>query len=487
MKGEHRNQWWRRTPMIVSLLGLLSVALLVWVDQLSLRQQKHHAMIDAVQDLRIHSATSHLWLEEVIADQGSEIEKVWAEYDKAVRLSEALLNGGDTEDGFRIQPLQTPALRTRAEDIRRLLGEYEKNARERFARPEFASVGSPLENLTDEIFFDLQKLAEEIESFLEKRQAADHVQSRQLVGAIFFVWVVFVAATTIRLAGREHERMRAEAALQGAREELEGRVSERTKELRNLNIQLFQELRERQKAEESLKTSQEELRNLSSRLLTAQETERKRISAELHDHLGHSLALLKLRLGQTRRECQVACIQCQTTSTEECQKHSQFIDQVIEDVRRISRDLSPSILEDMGLSAALRWLVENYVGDQETQVVHSIGDVDHLFPKTVHILVYRIMQEALTNATKHAEANRVHLAVKRHVDWLSFVVEDDGKGFDPTEASMRNGSDRGLGLATMNERARMLGGTLTVWSEVGRGTRISLAVPLKTNGDNGDG
>jgi signal transduction histidine kinase len=463
-------------------LGLLSITMLIWIDHLSQRQHMHFARADALMDLRIRAATSHLWLEEALAHQVGELERAWADLSDAKRFAEVLLNGGETESGMPLAAMREPSHRQRVEELRQLLAEFERNARERVERPEVAGVGSPLENRTDEIFDALQRRADELEKIVERKQAADHASARRLVLGIFLAWSMLVVASATGLVHRERRRVRAEAALQSSRDELERRVTERTQELKCLNDQLVRELHKRGMAEACLKESEEHLRDLSARLLTAQETERKRISAELHDHLGHALALLKLRLGQNRRLCRAAAGECLETSGEECRTLSQSIDHLIEDVRRISRDLSPSILVDMGLTAALRWLVDNHAGTAEIRAASSFPDVDLLCPPHGHILVFRVMQEALTNATKHAQATCVRLAVKRHVDWLSFVVEDDGKGFDPKKASMRNGSDRGLGLVTMDERARMLGGSLTVWSELGRGTRVSLAVPVKEAG-----
>jgi signal transduction histidine kinase len=94
------------------------------------------------------------------------------------------------------------------------------------------------------------------------------------------------------------------------------------------------------------------------------------------------------------------------------------------------------------------------------------------------IMIYRIFQEALTNIGKHAQARNVSVRVRKDKDRISFLMEDDGKGFDLKHAAMKEGSERGLGLATMDERARMLGGSLDLWSEGGKGTRITLSIPI---------
>jgi two-component system NarL family sensor kinase len=156
----------------------------------------------------------------------------------------------------------------------------------------------------------------------------------------------------------------------------------------------------------------------------------------------------------------------------------QLIDMAIDDIRRLARDLRPSVLEELGLSAALNWLLDNCIRRDQTTVAASIVDVDRLIAPDAQVVLYRIVQEALTNVAKHSQATHVSLRGDRQGDRLSFVVEDNGKGFDATGALTGTVSERGLGLATMRERARMIGGSLTVWSEARKGTRIAFDVPV---------
>jgi signal transduction histidine kinase len=271
------------------------------------------------------------------------------------------------------------------------------------------------------------------------------------------------------------ERKRVEEALRKAHEQLEKRVEERTVELLRANEQLKQEIQERKKAEEELRESENRLRLLSSQILMAQETERRRISRELHDELGQSLTVMKLRLSYIQKEL----AKNQVVIREECEKTLQYLNQVIENVRRLSLDLSPSILEDLGLTAALRWFINNFIKNNDIQVTFDILEVDHLFSRDAQISIYRILQEALTNIGKHAQAKNIKVVIKKYEDRGFFRVEDNGQGFDPMKAAMKDASERGWGLETMKERARMLGGSLDLWTQEGEGTKISFHIPLE--------
>jgi PAS domain S-box-containing protein len=234
------------------------------------------------------------------------------------------------------------------------------------------------------------------------------------------------------------------------------------------------DITQEKQAEDALRESEKQLRHLSSQLLTAQETERRRISQELHDELGQALTLMKMRLRFVEKELGKG----QATIREECQNLFRYIDQIIENVRRLSRDLSPSILEDFGLTAALRWLIDNFRKNDSIQASLDIPDINDLFSPDRQIIIYRIIQEALTNIGKHSQAQNVSVITQKQDGQVSFIIRDDGTGFDSIRAAMREPPERGLGLAIMDERARMLGGSLDIRSQEGKGTRITLSVPI---------
>jgi len=238
---------------------------------------------------------------------------------------------------------------------------------------------------------------------------------------------------------------------------------------------IVRDISDRKKADEALKESEKQLRALSFQLLTAQETERKRISRELHDELGQALTVLKLRMNFIEKNL----LKHQSKLKEECEYGVQYIDQVIENVRRLSRDLSPTILEDFGLSAALRWLIGNFAKGYNIRVNLDMIDIDPLLTRSSHVVIYRTVQEALTNIGKHSRAGNVSIVIQEANGAVSFSIEDDGRGFDERKAAQRGPEETGLGLATMKGRARMLEGTFDIRTEEGKGTRITLSIPVK--------
>ena len=235
---------------------------------------------------------------------------------------------------------------------------------------------------------------------------------------------------------------------------------------------------EQRRAEEALKESGQELRLLTSQLLSIQEQERRRVARELHDELGQALTVLKINL--VAIEDKLAPDQQPLKAN--CEHMLSYIDTVIENVRRLSWDLSPSSLEDLGLSAALGYLVDETCRNHNMQSTVVMDEIDHLFPPEIQINIYRIFQESLTNVVKHARASLVSVKVTREDGKVSFMIRDNGRGFNLKQAMSGKVAKRSLGLTAMNERALMAHGSLQISSRRGQGTTIAFSIPTDKRG-----
>ncbi|MFA5111264.1 MAG: PAS domain-containing protein [Desulfobaccales bacterium] len=237
---------------------------------------------------------------------------------------------------------------------------------------------------------------------------------------------------------------------------------------------IMQNITDRKHVEEKLRESEHNLRYLTSRLLSAQETERKRISRDLHDDLGQSLMALKMQLRAIGKTLPPNLWQ----PKEDVTAAGNYVDEIVENVRRLSRALRPAVLEDLGLLVALKYLCEEFSKQHGIKVFLDLDKVKDLISPEAQIIIYRIFQESLTNIGKHAQASQVDLSIKKQEDQLFFSIQDNGVGFDLSQVLGQNASRRGLGLAAMEERMRMLGGSLEITSRQGEGTRISFTVPV---------
>jgi signal transduction histidine kinase len=194
------------------------------------------------------------------------------------------------------------------------------------------------------------------------------------------------------------------------------------------------------------------LAKLSAKLLTAQEEERRRIARRIHDEVGQILAAARWALAAGEKE--------------EAEK---LLAQGIEALRDLARELRPPLLDEAGLAPALRKLLANF---SASGIAVDAEIEEARYPELVETVAFRVIQEALENVRRHAQARRVFLRVEEEEGWLLGEVRDDGKGFDPERTSP------GLGLSGMREWVELLGGKLSIESQPGRGTHVSFRLPL---------
>ncbi len=210
-------------------------------------------------------------------------------------------------------------------------------------------------------------------------------------------------------------------------------------------------------------------RELLQRLLVAQEEERRRIARDLHDHAGQILTALILQLGQLAAQAEAAG----NSLAPALRRLHEVAQEGLDDLRRLVHELRPAILDDLGLGPAVRWYVDTYVRPTGLRAHVESEGLEERLSSDVETVAFRIVQEALTNVLRHAQAREVRVRLDRREDVLLVMVRDDGVGFDPEEVGRR-----GLGLAGMRERAELVGGTVQILSVPGVGTTVLARLPV---------
>jgi len=253
------------------------------------------------------------------------------------------------------------------------------------------------------------------------------------------------------------------------RQHLNELVEARTAALREANVRLENEIVERQHAEDELRQSRQELRDLASHLQSVREEERADIAREIHDELGQALTALKMDVHWVGQRLGDAAPQLETRTVE----MSRLIDATVQAVRRISSRLRPKLLDDLGLSAAIEWQAREF--ERHAGVACRIRSEpdDIILDRTRSTALFRIFQETLTNVARHARASRVDVVLTNFGGTVEMTVADDGEGIAPSQVS----DGRSLGIVGMRERVRSLGGRLDIVGNPGRGTTVRVSIP----------
>jgi PAS domain S-box-containing protein len=236
------------------------------------------------------------------------------------------------------------------------------------------------------------------------------------------------------------------------------------------------DITDRKRAEEALRESENRLRFLSSQLLTAQESERKRIALELHDGIGQMLTAIKFKVESILQEEGKGKGKAKEKSLEAI---IPMVRESVDEVRRMQMDLRPSTLDDLGVLATLGWFCREYQKIySRIRIEKEIAIQENEVSNPLKVVLYRLTQEAMNNIAKHSQADLVRLSLRKQETQIEWVIEDNGMGFDLQKILSSEGSKRGLGLSSMRERTELSGGKFMIESTQGKGTTVRASWPL---------
>jgi PAS domain S-box-containing protein len=281
---------------------------------------------------------------------------------------------------------------------------------------------------------------------------------------------ILIGAASINFAGADPEiaafvtdltpLKAAQEALRNANEELEKKVTERTAALEG-------EVVDRKRAETSL-------RELTGRLLRTQDEERRHMARELHDHAGQTLVALGLNLSAILNR-----VQGQDESLLNLVTQSQSLsDDLSKEIRTLSYILHPPLLDEVGLVSALRWFVEGFSKRSGIEVELQLPDDSPRLPKLLELVIFRVVQESVTNVHRHSGSPRASIRLTQSLDAVEFEIVDWGKGISEERRRALATAQVGVGVRGMEERVRQFGGTLTIQSSTA-GTKITGTIPLR--------
>lgn len=294
----------------------------------------------------------------------------------------------------------------------------------------------------------------------EKQSALPNVV---LAGGLLFAFMAVLILELMRTARlRAQTITAANQELHRHREHMEELVQERTNALSTSNIKLSQEIEQRE-------DTQAQLRLLTDHLLSVRESERTRISREIHDELGQAMVALNIDVHWLSNHIPSD----QPQLLDKAQKVLTLIESTVEAVRRIASNLRPPLLDDLGLEAAIQWYLEQFGGRTGITCELSIDACPALLNDPCSIVVFRIFQETLTNISRHANASNVQVTLQMLNNSLILWVKDNGRGISENDAQ-RGGQ---FGLLGMRERAQSIEGTVEITSKPGQGTQVKLIVP----------
>jgi len=225
---------------------------------------------------------------------------------------------------------------------------------------------------------------------------------------------------------------------------------------------------------EAVSQQHKQLLALTGRLTEVQEAERKQLARELHDEMGQALTAISNNLAAIQKELPA---ECAAKVYERLTEASWLAEQTLEQIRELSLNLRPPILDDLGLIPTLRWYIKQYANRVDIKTEFKTNGLEDRLAPEVETTLYRVIQEALTNVARHAQASIVRLHLQRKQSSVVALIQDNGQGFDVAKILDQEGLPTGTGLLGIRERVTLLGGKFNVRSQPGHGTQLTVAIP----------
>ena len=484
----------RRIYLLVSIVGLIVTGLVGYGFYTGYQMNTIYApLIDAAMEIKLEATAAHLWFEEVLSgDTKVEDQNVWQHSKQAVWYLRAMLVGGKNFEGT-FAPVTDTKLRQQLKDVQSKLDKLEVITLQRLTTENTTGPHSEQDQEYDNLFRALIDQVDQIETRLQQlmSQSLDRFQVTQAI--LIVTCILLVICTAISFQRFEHqrteyfnslqkaneslekeiiEREKAEDALKNAHDKLEHRVQSRTLELAQTNEQLTHEIEERRRTEQELLRYQARLRRLSSEMSLTEERDRRRIATELHDRISQPLAFTTIKLGELQEASP------SNNATKVVDEIRQFIGQTIEDTRSLTFELSPPVLYDLGLEAAVEGLTNKIQKQSGLKIEFYDDEQPKHLSEGVRVFVYQAILELLLNITQHAKAARAKVSIQREGENIVIDVRDDGVGFDTAKIISNIDNTYELGLFNIRERLNYFRGALKIISESGSGTHVTMVLPL---------
>ncbi|MEJ2642821.1 MAG: sensor histidine kinase [Desulfosarcinaceae bacterium] len=473
-KSAMRLYWW---PLFAMALLFFSLAcLIVYGFHISERPSiLHYPLLSVVQEIRAEANLVHQHIEQTVRGRIPANQTVsWEKLAQAIWHLDVMLN--HPAEGHPMESFRDSGNGVEKELNR--LGAYFSLYRSRIqdyldTRP--ASVDETWLSSLNQTFQQLMGEVNTLETVMVQRWNSERRQFRSVI-----VILSTFSLTMVGLAGYLFWRSvsiqrRVQETLAASNDELEAKVKDRTLKLSRANDKLRLEIREHYNTERKLLQYQKQLRRVTSELLLTQEKERRRIATDIHDRIGQALAVAKIQLGALQ------AMLVDPSQIAPVGEVRQLITQTIKDTRTLTFELSPPVLYELGLQAAIEWLAEN-IQNQGNLTVHVTGNSNtEKLDANRRAFLFRAVRELLFNAVKHADAKHITVRIDNAPEQVEILVCDDGRGCIPFEIAPRDAKkEPGFGLFSIREQLHYYGGNLEFESDPGKGAKATIRMPLET-------